>query len=74
MISVSKLFEVAKPATYAPPAQSPVAEPRNYVRERLASLRKMIGKSGTNLKDLQQQIKDYQQTNRFNNKMGVTQY
>ena len=73
MLSVSKLFEIG-PGERPLPAQSPVAGPRNYIQERLLNLRKMIGKSGTNLKDLQQQIKEYQQTNRFNNKMGVTQY
>jgi prefoldin subunit 5 len=73
MLSISFLFErnLNDPLQYA---KSPVEDARSYVHERLINLRKRIGKSGTNLKELQQQIKDYQQKNKYNNSMGQTQW
>jgi prefoldin subunit 5 len=72
MLSIGKLFEVA--TLKMPRAESPVEDARDYVKDRLKNLRKRIGKSGTNLPQLQQQIKEYQQTNKYNNSMGQTQW
>ena len=57
MLSILKLFE-----TYAAPATLPTAERNDYVKQRKATLRKMIGKPGQNTADILFQLKDIEKT------------
>ncbi len=59
MLSILKLFEVTK---YADPAEAPTKERNEYVKQRKATLRKMIGKPGQNTADLLLQLKDIEKT------------
>ena len=56
-----------------PRAQSPTAERDDYIKQRVAALRRMIGKKGQNTKEINMQVQDYLKK-RFTPGMGVTQY
>lgn len=56
-----------------PRAQSPTAERDGYIKQRVAALRRMIGKKGQNTKEINMQVQDYLKK-RFTPGMGVTQY
>jgi hypothetical protein len=56
-----------------PRAESPTAERDSYIKQRVAALRRMIGKKGQNTKEINAQVQEYLKK-RFTQGMGVTQY
>jgi hypothetical protein len=88
MLSVSFLFEevsenlaianqkrnyMKQKMAMLPRAQSQTAERDGYIKQRVAALRRMIGKKGQNAKEINAQVQDYLKK-RFAPGMGVTQY
>lgn len=72
MLSISFLFEENITANL-PKAKAPTAERDNYIKQRVESLRKMIGKKGVDVKEINNQIQSYLKK-RYSPEMGVTQY
>ncbi|HQF36892.1 MAG TPA: hypothetical protein PLL26_04610 [Candidatus Dojkabacteria bacterium] len=69
MISIRKLFE----ATYAPPAQSPMAVAREYVNSRIQALKRNFALGRIKASDYQEQLKELQR-NKNNKLMGTQQF
>jgi len=57
MLSIRKLFEVT---TYAPRAQSPMADSRSYVNERIANLKRQFAFGRIRSASYTQQLKELQ--------------
>lgn len=73
MLSVGKLFEIAKPATFAPPAQSPMADTHQYVFGKMAALKRQMAFGRMKASEYNLQMAELRK-NMFNKQMGVTQF
>ena len=73
MLSVSKLFEVAKPATFAPPAQGVMAASQDYVKNRIATLKASFARGRIKTPEYALQMTELRKNMR-NPQMGVTQF
>ena len=69
MLSIIKLFE----ATYALPAQAPMAGVRQYMDNKIASLKQAFARGAIGAVEFNQQMVEIRR-NKNNKKMGVTQF